>query len=89
VEEIVDNELKELVLLLQEKNVIPFIGSGFSKGCGLPSWNELVDFLLDRFRIERGEFEDKLDLLRIAEYIKIYNDGEIGPISRNRIRGFV
>lgn len=74
------NELKELVLLLQEKCVIPFIGSGFSKTCGLPAWSELVNFLLDRFRIDRGEFEDKLDLLRIAEYIKIYNDGEIGPI---------
>lgn len=75
-----NNELKDLTYLLKEKSVIPFIGSGFSKACGLPAWGELVDLLLDKFSINRGEFEDKLDLLRIAEYIKIFNGGEVGPI---------
>ncbi|SDJ87438.1 SIR2 family protein [Paenibacillus naphthalenovorans] len=72
--------LTELVYSLREGRVIPFIGAGFSKACGFPSWYELIQKLLERFDEESFEAIDNIDLLRVAEYLKIINGNEIGPI---------
>ena len=74
----------QLVDLLVEKRVIPFIGAGFSMNCGLPSWRKLIDLLLDSFGIDKAEVSDPTDFLRVVEYIRIafylVNGGKVGPI---------
>jgi hypothetical protein len=41
---------EELIKLLKERRVIPFIGSGFSQSCRLPSWGQLVEVLSEHFK---------------------------------------
>lgn len=73
----IDRELVELII---EKRVIPFIGAGFSKTCGFPSWKQLIEQLLKKFNVDLNGINDKTDFHRIAEYLKIKNGGSIGPL---------
>ncbi|WP_068615380.1 SIR2 family protein [Paenibacillus tuaregi] len=72
--------LNELIQSFKDKRVIPFIGAGFSKSCGFPSWYELIEHLLEHFDVDTYDASDNIDLLRVAEYLKIINGNEIGPI---------
>lgn len=74
------SSLNDLVQAFRDKRVIPFIGAGFSKACGFPSWSELIQHLLERFDQDSFDAIDNIDLLRVAEYLKIINGNEIGPI---------
>ncbi len=59
--------VNKLINLLIDKNkkLIIFVGSGISKLCGLPLWNELAEKLVDDF-FEKNTNENK-SLKRIAE----------------------
>jgi len=74
--------IPELIHLLQNSKLIPFIGAGLSENCGCPSSQSLVQQLLMRFpagdeNLTRGS---DIDLLRIAEYLKIIKGGDISAV---------
>lgn len=79
----------ELVRLVRERRVIPFVGAGFSAGLGLPGWGDLLADVASDLRI--GESDPELtyeqlreladdDSLRVAEYLYIRAGGSIGPL---------
>lgn len=79
----------DLVRLVRERRVIPFVGAGFSACLGLPGWDSLLRDVAADLRI--GESEPALsyeevselanhDFLRVAEYLKIRAGGNIGPM---------
>jgi hypothetical protein len=74
----------DLIDLLRERRIIPFIGAGFSVGLGLPDW----DFLLKEIasEVQGAPPYDQIhrmcqgDHLQIAEYFFLKYDKSIGPI---------
>jgi hypothetical protein len=74
----------ELVAMLAERRVIPFIGAGFSVSLGLPDW----DALLAKVAAEIDAtipYDDlkkycNSDPLQIAEYLYLRSDKSIGPL---------
>lgn len=80
--------VKELITDIKEKRLNPFIGAGFSKMCGLPSWLELIEILSKEFSKKHGLTTQAIlkfannDLLKVAEYLYLINDEKIGPIRR-------
>lgn len=75
---------QDLLEMLRQRRVIPFLGAGFSAGQGLPGWDEL----LRQVSIEIPEIPDyetikaccNGDYLQIAEYLFIKSDRSIGPL---------
>lgn len=74
----------ELVRLVEERRLIPFVGAGFSSPLGLPSWDDLL-------RRVSGALEQPLpfddickfanhDNLQIAEYLYLKAFQKIGPL---------
>lgn len=63
---------RELIIEIKENknNIIPFIGAGISRGCGLYSWSELLEKLASSYFSEI-EIEDlkKLNSLKFADKI--------------------
>ncbi len=74
----------DLVSLVAERRVIPFVGAGFSSGLGLPDWETLLMKLAAE--VDPGlPFEDirtmaNGDYLQIAEFLYIKSDKRIGPL---------
>lgn len=75
-----DKILTDLARAIEQKTLIPFVGSGLSASCGLPTWSKLIDHLVKIFSINPNLLSDQTDFLRIAEYIKIIEGGKIGTI---------
>ena len=79
----------DLIRLVREQRVIPFVGAGFSAGLGLPGWSDLLrDVAADLKNENAGpvltydqvnELADK-DFLRVAEYLYIRAGRNIGPL---------
>ncbi len=74
----------ELVSMVAENRVIPFVGSGFSAALGFPTWNELLRRVSEGMDNELP-YEDIYnsangDPLQIAEYLYIKSFKSIGPI---------
>jgi SIR2-like domain len=80
---------EELVRLVANRRVIPFIGAGFSSSHGLPGWDELLSKIAADLRLD--ESEPKLeyeeirrlgndDVLAIAEYLFLRAGASIGPL---------
>lgn len=77
---------QELVSLVSERRLIPFIGAGFSSALGLPDWASTLRNLCADLEDDMS-FEDLSDAtggdyLQIAEYLFLKNDRQIGPIRR-------
>lgn len=75
---------EELVSLVQERRIIPFIGAGFSAGLGLPEWEGMLRLLASQTE-DVLPFDEILeyaghDLLQVAEYLYLKSDRHIGPI---------
>lgn len=74
----------ELVDLLRERRVIPFIGAGFSAALKLPDWNtalkELAPELGGGLTYEQIYEMANGDLLQIAEYYYLKADRSVGPL---------
>jgi hypothetical protein len=74
----------DLVQLVGERKVIPFLGAGFSAGLGLPTWDVLLkkiaaDLELELNYDEIREFAHQ-DNLQIAEFLYLRSHRQIGPL---------
>lgn len=80
---------EDLLSLVRERRVIPFVGAGFSAGLGLPGWAGLLEQVADDLLI--AETDPKLDFkqlvqdasddyLRVAEYLYLRAGSNIGPL---------
>ena len=82
----------DLVALVAERRVIPFVGAGFSAGLGLPQWEALLRRLSEEVD-STVSFDEILqmtngDYLQVAEYLYIKSDKRIGPL-RHVIEGLL
>ncbi len=79
----------DLLGLVHERRVIPFVGAGFSVGLGLPGWDGLLRQVAEDLRI--SEVDPRLDFdalyhdasedfLRVAEYLYLRAGSNIGPL---------
>lgn len=65
-------KLKPLLMKLHSKNVVPFIGAGFSRFFGYPLWTELLEYLIKELEIEENITSNELSKfnpLQVAESI--------------------
>lgn len=73
--------ISDLLNLLEGQKLIPFVGAGFSEGCGCPCGASLTQQLALHFHTEHMLAADGgVDLLRLAEYLKIINGGYIEEV---------
>jgi hypothetical protein len=83
----------ELVALVAERRLIPFVGAGFSDALGLPTWEAMLRSLTERIdgAIEFDELMELTgrDYLQIAEYLFLKCDRHIGPIRHELERSLV
>lgn len=79
----------ELLSLVRERRVIPFVGAGFSAGLGLPGWAGLLRQVAEDLRLSETDpkldfdkvYEDASeDFLRVAEYLYLRAGSNIGPL---------
>lgn len=74
----------DLIDMLRQRRVIPFIGAGFSAPLGLPDWDQLLrQVCLEMTDIPSYEEIKRCcnnDYLQIAEYLFIKSDRSIGPL---------
>lgn len=74
----------ELLEMLRQRRVIPFIGAGFSAGHALPDWDTLLRQVSSEIP-DIPEYDTikqccNGDNLQIAEYLYIKSDRSIGPL---------
>ncbi len=73
--------ISELVNLLHQNRLIPFLGAGFSEGCNLPLASELTHQLLQDFQLNHVyESGAQVELSQLCEYLKIVAGGSIDPV---------
>jgi hypothetical protein len=74
----------ELVSMVRERRIIPFVGAGFSSGLGVPGWEGTLSLLADQTEGSLPAAEllryTGGDLLQAAEYLFLKCDRHIGPI---------
>ena len=75
---------QDLIDLLKQRRVIPFVGAGFSLWHGLPNWDELLKSVSTEIT-DIPEYDTikrfcNDDHLQIAEYLYIKSDKSIGPL---------
>lgn len=74
----------ELIAMLQDRRVIPFIGAGFSSSMGLPGWEHLLERVASEVddSLAYSQVRDMCngDVLQIAEYLFLKADKNIGPL---------
>src|SRR5689334_21692304 len=74
----------ELIRMVAERRLIPFVGAGLSAGLGLPQWRELLaavsDVDEDGPPFEQVEAMCGNNSLQIAEYLFLRSGGMIGPL---------
>jgi hypothetical protein len=74
----------ELIELVRERRVIPFVGAGFSASLGLPLWRDLLAQLAretpDCLSYEELARLTNDDPLQMAEYLFLKSDARIGPL---------
>lgn len=74
----------ELVDMLRQRRVIPFLGAGFSASMGLPAWDTLLEQIASEVQgsvpYEKVKQCCQGDFLQIAEYYFLKSDKNIGPL---------
>jgi hypothetical protein len=73
--------ISDLVHLLEENRLIPFLGAGFSENCDFPSAQTLTNQLLHNFQLADYQSSgEEVELLHLAEYLKIVQGGSISRV---------
>jgi len=75
----------DLVEMLKQRRVIPFIGAGFSASLGLPDWDQMLRQMSAELEPGSPTYDDikeccNGDYLQIAEYFYLKSDRSIGPL---------
>src|SRR3569832_2675227 len=69
-----------LAAAIRRRSAILFVGAGLSMAVGLPSWQTLIDHLLDDLGLERGIIEGMHGGYQmLAEYYRLTRGG-VGPL---------
>nr|WP_213288700.1 SIR2 family protein [Bradyrhizobium sp. sGM-13] len=69
-----------LARAIKERHAILFVGAGVSMSVGLPSWQTLIDHLLDELELDRSTMDDMHEGYQmLAEYYRL-KQGSIGPL---------
>ncbi|MCA6113671.1 SIR2 family protein [Bradyrhizobium sp. WSM 1738] len=69
-----------LARAIRERHAILFVGAGVSMSVGLPSWQTLIEHLLDELKLDRSVIEDTHESYQmLAEYYRL-KQGSIGPL---------
>jgi hypothetical protein len=69
-----------LAQAIKERHAILFVGAGVSMSVGLPSWQTLIEHLLDELELDRSVIEDTHESYQmLAEYYRL-KQGSIGPL---------
>lgn len=75
--------IADLAGLLKDGRLIPFIGAGFSEGCGCPTGAALTQRLIRHLHNDPAVAGGgEVDLLHLAEYLSITNGGRIDEVIR-------
>jgi hypothetical protein len=88
---------RSLIDNLKNKRCVLFVGAGLSKWANLPTWKELLNFLIDKMIEEEPNFlgRNELDnllqsgkLLEVADYCKkVFNERLYNEVLSDRLRG--
>lgn len=74
----------ELIQMIEERRVIPFLGAGFSRGLDFPLWNELLETIAKDINLDMPIEDLKKycynNSLQIAEYLYIKANKNIGSL---------
>jgi hypothetical protein len=69
-----------LARAIKERHAILFVGAGVSMSVGLPSWQTLIDHLLDELELDRSTMDDMRESYQmLAEYYRL-KQGSMGPL---------
>jgi SIR2-like domain len=69
-----------LARAIRDRHAILFVGAGVSMSVGLPSWQTLIDHLLDELELDRSVIEETHESYQmLAEYYRL-KQGSIGPL---------
>ena len=91
------SEIAELASSIAKRQTILFVGAGVSMSVGLPSWQKLIDHLIDELGL-KPELVGRPDMTyqTLAEYYRL-KTGSIGPlrswmdrnwaVSEDRVKG--
>ena len=71
-----NNEVNEEIKgLLENNNLILFVGSGVSASLGMPNWSQLINHIADQLGFEHEVFKTYGDYLALAEYYYLKQNG--------------
>jgi len=69
-----------LAAAIRQRHAVLFVGAGVSMAVGLPSWQTLIDHLLDDLKLDRNVIDSMNDgYPMLAEYYRLKHGG-IGPL---------
>lgn len=71
--------ISEIKKVIQNKNMILFVGAGLSASLGLPTWSQLIEHISEELGYEKNLFSQYGDNLALSEYYFIQN-GRIGEL---------
>jgi hypothetical protein len=73
----IDEICSDIATLIQRDKLILFVGSGVSVGLGLPSWEDLIDYMANDLNEDKDLFKTHGDFLMLAEYYKTLKNGDL------------
>lgn len=72
--------MRELIEAVRKKNLLLFVGAGVSRNLGLPDWKKLIGHLAEKLQYDPLVFETFGDYMVLAEYYKLQQGGDMGPL---------
>lgn len=74
----IDGIPKELLIAAENRNIIPFIGAGFSKDLKLPVWDDIINMMAKKLDWNPEVMKTRGDYYQIAQYYSEIQKGMDG-----------